>query len=64
MDCPPCAAGLQASLQSRPGVVAARVEYDKGRGSVTYQPEQTSPDAIVQFIATAGLKARVEGPSK
>ncbi|MHB2021159.1 MAG: cation transporter [Candidatus Xenobia bacterium] len=64
MDCASCAAGLQASLQSLPGVISAQVDYRHSHGSTVYDTRRTSPPVLMRAIEAAGLKAIPEQPAR
>ena len=52
ISCWTCEPRVAASAKSVPGVKA--VEFDGQTVTVTYNPEQTTPDAIVEAIAGGG----------
>ncbi len=58
MNCPSCAAGLQATFRRLPGVVTATVDYDARRATVTYDPAKQAPEAFKQLVRQAGYEPR------
>lgn len=57
MDCPPCAAGIEASLSRAPGVKQAAVDYDTKAAVLIYNPAVTSRDQLLALIDTSGFPA-------
>lgn len=52
--CTYCAANISTSLEKRLGVKSVQVDWQKNIASVTYDPEKTSPNEIIQVIEKAG----------
>lgn len=52
ISCSTCQSRVAASAKSVPGVKA--VEFDGQTVTITYNPEQTTPDAIVEAIEGRG----------
>lgn len=57
MDCPPCAAGIEASLRRAPGVKQAAINYDNKRADIVYDPSLTSRDRLLTLIDGTGFPA-------
>jgi mercuric ion transport protein len=57
MDCPPCAAGIEASLSRAPGVKQAAVDYDTKAAVLIYDPSVTSRDQLLALIDASGFPA-------
>ena len=57
MDCPPCAAGIEASLRRAPGVKQAAVDYDSKAAVLVYDPSITSRDKLLSLIDASGFPA-------
>lgn len=57
MDCPPCAAGIAASLAHAPGVKEAVVTYATKQAILVYDPQVTSQDQLLALIDATGFRA-------
>ena len=57
MDCPPCAAGIEASLGRAPGVKQAAVNYDTKQAVLVYDPNVTSREKLLTLIDASGFPA-------
>ena len=57
MDCPPCAAGIAASLKRADGVKQAAVNYDTKRAVLVYDPAITNRDQLLALIDATGFPA-------
>jgi len=57
MDCPPCAAGIEASLSRAPGVKQAAVDYDTKAAVLIYDPAVTNRDQLLALIDASGFPA-------
>jgi copper chaperone len=57
MTCTGCVNSVSRVLGALPGVAQADVSLTKARAKVTYDPAQTSVDAMKQAIERAGYKA-------
>jgi len=57
MDCPPCAAGIEASLSRSPGVKQAAVNYDTKAAILVFDPSVTSRDQLLALIDASGFPA-------
>lgn len=55
MDCSRCAANLARVLEKQPGVVAARVDFDKKRAVITYDGKKTTVGQIEKTIEDSGV---------
>lgn len=57
MDCPPCAAGIEATLSRAPGVKQAAVDYDTKAAVLIYDPSATNRDQLLALIDASGFPA-------
>lgn len=57
MDCPPCAAGIEASLRRAPGVKQAVVNYDGKQATLVYDPSVTDRQKLLALIDDSGFPA-------
>ncbi|MDP1579728.1 MAG: mercuric transporter MerT family protein [Candidatus Didemnitutus sp.] len=57
MDCPSCAAGIEAALGRAPGVKQAAVDYDTKAAVLIYDPSVTSHDQLLALIDGSGFPA-------
>ncbi len=64
MTCASCATRIEKGLKKVPGVIDAQVNLATERGTVTYNPEQTGLEPIVQKVEAVGYKATpIERPA-
>lgn len=54
MDCPACATGLRAALERLPGVREARVDYDRRRATIVYEPAKQNSQAFTRVVNDTG----------
>src|SRR5262245_48288530 len=64
MTCAACQAGVQKALQRTPGVVDASVNLMTGNAAITYDPDATSPAALVEKIRDTGYGAELPRPER
>jgi Cu+-exporting ATPase len=57
MTCASCAMRVEKGLKKVPGVLDAQVNLATERATVTYQPEQTGTQQMVQKVEAVGYKA-------
>jgi Cu+-exporting ATPase len=57
MTCAACQASIQKALEHEPGVASASVSLMLGNASVSYDPQATSPVALVDAIRRTGYEA-------
>jgi len=57
MDCPPCAKGIEATLNRAPGVKQAVVNYDNKRAVLVYDSAVTNRDKLLALIDSTGFPA-------
>jgi copper ion binding protein len=63
MTCGGCEAGVELKVGRLAGVEAVEASYEEGRASVTYAPDQVTPEVIVEAIEELGYSAElVEEP--
>jgi cation transport ATPase len=56
LNCPTCAAKLEAAARQLPGMKAARVAFGTGLLHVEYNPEELEEDAIRDLVKRMGLE--------
>ena len=64
MTCAACQGRVQRALERTPGVLDASVNLLTGDASVTYDPAQLTPDAVVEAVRATGYGAEVPEPSR
>lgn len=57
MHCPSCAAMIDGTLETLPGVASARTDMNRARTTVRYDPATTDLEAITATIAEVGYIA-------
>ncbi len=57
MTCASCAMRIEKGLKKVPGVIDAQVNLATERGTVTYNPDQTGLEQMVQKVEAVGYKA-------
>ncbi|GAC1585643.1 MAG: heavy metal translocating P-type ATPase [Ktedonobacteraceae bacterium] len=57
MTCASCAMRIEKGLKKVPGVIDAQVNLATERGTVTYNPEQTGLEQMIQKVEAVGYKA-------
>lgn len=60
MHCPMCSAAIKKKVRELPGVQSCEVDHAKGSGTVTYNPMQTTPQAIIDAVKAAGFSATLQ----
>ncbi len=60
MTCASCVMRVEKKLKKVPGVTDAAVNLATERATITYDPAQATPDALVQAVETAGYGAKLE----
>ncbi len=53
--CLTCATGLDTLLTQQKGIISSKSTYPDGKVTVSFRPDQTSPQAIIAFIAELGF---------
>ena len=61
MHCANCALAIERALRQVPGVTEATVNFAAETASVTFDPEATTPEALVAAIEGAGYGATLSG---
>ena len=64
MTCAACQAKVQRSLAKQPGVFDAVVNLMMGTATVSYDPDKTNPDALVDTIRATGYGAELASPEQ
>lgn len=59
MHCHSCSMLIQLSVSDLPGVLGVSADSANGLTEVTYDPDQVTPDEIVQEIVKAGYGAEL-----
>lgn len=59
MTCELCPLAVKKALEKVPGVSAAEVDFASKTATVTYDPDQTQPEALVKATTDAGYPATV-----
>ncbi len=57
MDCPPCAKGIEASLNRVPGVKQVAINYETKAAVLIYDPHVTNRDKLLALIDATGFPA-------
>lgn len=57
VDCAACIDDIEGGLRNETGIVSARLNVATRRLSVSWRPEETEPQALVQRLAALGYKA-------
>ncbi len=60
MTCGLCPITVRKSLEKVSGVSAVQVDFDKKTATVTYDSEQTSPEALTNATKNAGYPSQVQ----
>lgn len=60
MTCEVCPITVEKSLKKMSGVSAAQVDFDKKTATVTYDPDQVQPDALIRATTNAGYPSTVQ----
>ena len=62
MVCPACPVAVRKALQRLPGVLEANADLATKRAEAKYDPDKTSPEALVKAVSNAGFGAKVVRP--
>ncbi len=60
MTCELCPLAVKKALEKVPGVSAAQVDFATKTATVTYDPDQTQPEALIQATTNAGYPSTVQ----
>ena len=58
MGCPSCAMRVRNGLLNLEGVLLAEVYLERGVAAAAYDPQQVTPDLLVQAVARSGNDGR------
>lgn len=58
MFCAGCAAHVMREIKAVPGVHNVRVDYETGKGTITYESGRVAPEALIEAIKKAGYGAK------
>jgi copper chaperone CopZ len=61
--CITCATGLDTLLSRQKGVASSKSTYPQGTATITFDPKQTSEQAIVTFITDLGFTVQPDHKS-
>ncbi len=64
MTCAACSGRVQRTLEKTPGVAAANVNLMTGAATVSYDPDVTSPEQLVETIRATGYGAELPLPEE
>lgn len=59
MDCKACAFGLQAQLKREVGVKDAKIIFEEGKGTVTYDPGIIAKERISSLLTKEGYPTKI-----
>lgn len=59
MTCPVCPITVKKALQKVPGVADAKIDFDRKTATVTFDPDQANPVALVKATTDAGYPSTV-----
>lgn len=65
MTCPLCPITVRKALEKVSGVIAVKVDFDKRAAAVTYDPDKTQPETLIEATTNAGYPStlhRAETP--
>lgn len=58
MFCADCARRITAQVRKTPGVKSVRIDYETGKGTITYEAGKVDAAKLIQAIQKAGYQAR------
>jgi P-type Cu+ transporter len=64
MSCAACANTIEEAIIHVPGVIESNVNFALERATLDYDPQQTTPQAIVQAVVNAGYQAIPIDPAR
>jgi P-type Cu+ transporter len=64
MSCAACANTIEAAIIHVPGVIESNVNFALERATLDYDPQQTTPQSIVQAVIDAGYQAIPIDPAR
>ena len=59
MTCSTCAITIRKALETVPGVIDAKVDYDHKTATVKYDPAKTDSSALVKATTNAGFPSKL-----
>ncbi len=62
MTCPMCKFTIKKAIQAVEGVQEVNVDYDNKTTAVTFNPQKTNIEAVIQATTNAGYPATVRQP--
>lgn len=62
MTCQLCPITVRKALEKVPGVSAATVDFQQKTATVTYDPDQARPEALIRATTNAGYPSTVQNP--
>lgn len=60
MNCASCVAHVSKAARSLPGIEGVLVNLARGRATISFDPQQITPDKIAESITKSGYRATVE----
>jgi mercuric ion binding protein len=64
MTCSMCLITIHKALEKVPGVIETKVDYDHKAATVKYDPDKTTPAALVKATTNAGFPSSLHGGEK
>jgi mercuric ion binding protein len=61
MTCSMCSITIHKALEKVPGVMDAKVDYDRKTATVKYDADKTNPSALVKATTNAGFPSTLHG---
>jgi periplasmic mercuric ion binding protein len=61
MTCSMCSITIHKALEKVPGVIEAKVDYDRKTATVKYDSDKTGPSALVKATTNAGFPSTLHG---
>lgn len=59
MTCSMCTVTIRKALEKTPGVIEAKVDYDKKTATVKYDAEKANPSSLVEATTDAGFPSKL-----
>ncbi len=62
MNCSLCPISVKKALERVPGVLEAKSDFTTKSAEATFDPDQTSPEALAKAVTNAGYPASIQRP--
>ena len=59
MTCSMCTVTIRKSLEKTPGVIEAKVDYDRKTATAKYDADEANPSALVKATTDAGFPSKL-----